>query len=62
MTASEVMFEMAMYELLRSEPNNNILASRLLYYRLPVRHVGPSDDLPRDIAASLVLVKSRGGE
>ncbi|KAF2793863.1 hypothetical protein K505DRAFT_243428, partial [Melanomma pulvis-pyrius CBS 109.77] len=35
----EVKFEIAVYELLRSEPN--ILASRLLYHRIPVQHVGP---------------------
>jgi hypothetical protein len=65
MTASaqvpEVMFEVAVYELLRSEPN--ILASRLLYHRIPVQHAGPRDGLPRDIAGRrLFLFEKAGGE
>lgn len=35
----EVKFETEVYELLQPEPD--ILASRLLYYRLPVQHEGP---------------------
>ena len=43
----EVKLEVAVYELLRSEPN--ILASRLLYHRIPVQHVGPRFNLSQDI-------------
>ncbi|KAF8804222.1 hypothetical protein BYT27DRAFT_7259404 [Phlegmacium glaucopus] len=41
----EARFEVAAYELLRSEPN--ILASRLLYHRIPVQHVGPRATTPK---------------
>ena len=53
----EVEFEVAAYELLRSEPN--ILASRLLYHRIPVQHVGPRLDLPQDIAGRRLFLFER---
>lgn len=57
----EVKFEVAVYQLLHSEPN--ILASRLLYYRIPVQHVGPRLDLPQDIAGrQLFLFERAEGE
>ena len=43
----EVKFEVAVYELLRSEPN--ILASCLLYHCILVQYVRPKLDLPQDI-------------
>jgi len=42
-------FEVVVYELLRSEPN--ILASCLLYYRIPVQHTSPRLELPQDCMA-----------
>jgi hypothetical protein len=57
----EAKFEVAVYELLCSE--SNILASRLLYHRIPVQHFGPRDDLPRDIAGRrLSLFERADGE
>jgi hypothetical protein len=57
----EVKFEVAVYELLRSEPN--ILASRLLYHRIPVQHVGPRLYLPQDITGRhLFLFERAEGE
>lgn len=57
----EVKFEAAVYELLRSEPN--ILASRLLYYRIPVQHVSLRLDPPQDIAGRrLFLFEKAEGE
>ena len=53
----EVKFEVALYELLRSEPN--ILASHLLYHRIPVQHVGPRLDFPQDIAGRRLLLFER---
>lgn len=53
----EVKFEAAVYELLRSEPN--ILASRLLYCRIPIQHVGPGLDRPQDITGRRLLVFER---
>lgn len=53
----EVKFEVAVYELLRSEPN--ILASRLLYHRIPVQHVGPRLDPPQDIAGRRLFLFER---
>jgi hypothetical protein len=53
----EVKFEVAVYELLRSEPN--ILASRLLYHRIPVQHIGPRLDLPQDIAGRRLFLFER---
>jgi hypothetical protein len=50
----EVKFEAATYGLLRSVPD--ILASRLLYHRIPVQHVGPRLDLPQDIAGRRLLL------
>ena len=57
----KVKFEVAVYQLLRSEPN--ILTSRLLYHRIPVQHVGPRLDLPQDIAGRhLFLFERTEGE
>ena len=57
----EMKFEIAVYELLRSEPN--ILASRLLYHRIPVQHVGPRLNLPLDIVGRrLFLFEKAEGE
>ena len=57
----EVKFEVALYELLRSEPN--ILASHLLYHRIPVKHVCPRLDRPQDIAGRrLFLFEKAEGE
>lgn len=42
--APEVLFEAAVYELLR--PESDIRASQLLYYRAPVKHPGPRLALP----------------
>ena len=57
----EVKFEVALYELLRSEPN--ILASHLLYHRIPVQHVCPRHDRPQDIAGRrLFLFEKAEGE
>jgi hypothetical protein len=53
----EVKFEVAVYELLRSEPN--ILASRLLYHRIPVQHVGLRLDPPQDIAGRRLFLFER---
>jgi hypothetical protein len=53
----EVKFEVAVYELLRSEPN--ILASHLLYYRIPVQHVSPRLDLPQDISGRRLFLFER---
>ncbi|PUU77943.1 3-hydroxybutyryl-CoA dehydratase [Tuber borchii] len=58
---TEVKFEVAIYQLLRSELN--ILASRLLYHRIPVQHVGTRVDLPKDIAGRhLFLFERTEGE
>ncbi|KAJ9197698.1 hypothetical protein DTO164E3_5552 [Paecilomyces variotii] len=57
----EVKFEIAVYELLRSEPN--ILASRLLYYRIPAQHVSPRLDMPQGIVGRrLFLFEKAEGE
>ncbi len=53
----EVKFEVALYELLRSEPN--ILASHLLYHRNPVQHVGPRLDHPQDVAGRRLFLFER---
>lgn len=53
----EVKFEVAVYELLRSEPN--ILASRLLYYHIPVQHVGPRLGPPQDITGRRLFLFER---
>jgi hypothetical protein len=53
----EVKFEAAVYELLRSE--SNILASRLLYHRIPVQHAGPRLDVPQDIAGRRLFLFER---
>ena len=50
----EAKFEVAVYELLRSEPD--IMASRLLYHRIPVQHIGPRLDPPKDIAGRRLFV------
>ncbi|KAH9952260.1 3-hydroxybutyryl-CoA dehydratase [Lactifluus volemus] len=54
---SEVKFEVALYELLRSEPN--ILASHLLYHRIPVQRIGPRLDHPQDIAGRRLFLFER---
>ncbi|KAL8392575.1 hypothetical protein RB595_002677 [Gaeumannomyces hyphopodioides] len=54
---SEVKFEAAVYELLRSEPN--IIASRLLYHRIPLQRDGPRLDRPKDIMGRRLLVFER---
>lgn len=53
----EVKFQVALYELLRSEPT--ILASRLLYHRMPVQHPGPRLDPPQDIAGRRLFLFER---
>lgn len=53
----EVKFEAATYELLRSE--SNIMASRLLYHRIPVRHDGPRFDIPQDISGRRLFLFER---
>ncbi|KAL8346134.1 hypothetical protein RB598_000167 [Gaeumannomyces tritici] len=57
MQISEVKFEAAVYELLRSEPN--VLASRLLYHRIPLQRDGPRLDRPKDIMGRRLLVFER---
>ncbi|KAL8407555.1 hypothetical protein RB594_006399 [Gaeumannomyces avenae] len=57
MQISEVKFEAAVYELLRSEPN--ILASRLLYHRIPLQRDGPRLDRPKDIMGRRLFVFER---
>lgn len=54
---SEVKFEAEVYKLLLFEPR--ILASRLLYCRVPLQHVGPRLDHPQDIAGRRLLVFER---
>lgn len=53
----EVKFEAEVYGLLQSEPD--ILASRLLYYRVPVDHEGPKLGRPKDIAGRRLFVFQR---
>jgi len=53
----EAKFEVAVYELLCSDPN--ILASRLLYHRIPVQHVGLRLDLPRGLVGRRLFVFER---
>lgn len=53
----EVKFEAEVYELLQSEPG--ILASRLLYHRVPVQHEDPKLGRPKDIAGRRLLVFQR---
>jgi hypothetical protein len=53
----EVKFEVAVYELLRSEPN--ILNSHLLYHRIPVKHISPRLDRPQDIAGRRLFLFER---
>lgn len=53
----EVQFEAEVYQLLQSEPN--ILASQLLYHRLPVQHPASNVDRPKDIAGRRLLVFRR---
>ncbi|KAL8354468.1 hypothetical protein RB601_004051 [Gaeumannomyces tritici] len=57
MQISEVKFEAAVYELLRSEPN--VLASRLLYHRIPLQRDGPRLDRPKDIMGRRLFVFER---
>ena len=57
----EATFEAAVYELLRSAPQ--VMASRLLYHRIPVQHVAPKLDVPRDITGRrLFLFRRSEGE
>jgi hypothetical protein len=57
----DVKFEAAVYKLLRSEPA--ILASCLLYHRVPVQRAGPRLYLPQDIAGRhLFLFERAEGE
>ena len=51
---SEAKFELAAYELLKSQPG--ILASRLLYHRIPVQHPGPRLLIPQDIMGRRLFV------
>lgn len=61
MQVSKVKFEVALYELLRSEPN--IMDSYLLNYRILVQEVGPRLDVPQDIIGRcLLLLKRADGE
>jgi hypothetical protein len=53
----KVKFEAAVYGLLRSKPD--IVASRLLYYRIPVQHAGPRLGFPRDIAGRRLFLFER---
>lgn len=53
----QVKFEVEVYELLQSEPR--VLASRLLYHRIPVQYEGPRLDHPKDIAGRRLLVFQR---
>ncbi len=58
---AEVKFEAAAYELLSFEPN--VLASRLLYHRVPVQHNSTGFGFPRDIAGRrLLLFEKAEGE
>ncbi|OBT50119.1 hypothetical protein VE04_09164 [Pseudogymnoascus sp. 24MN13] len=53
----EAKFEVAAYELLQSEPQ--ILASHLLYHRIPVQHASPRIHIPRDILGRRLFVFER---
>ncbi|KAG6017606.1 hypothetical protein E4U43_000739 [Claviceps pusilla] len=53
----EAQFEAELYDLLQSEPN--ILASRLLYYRIPIKHEGPDTGRPKDIAGRRLFLFQR---
>lgn len=53
----EVRFEAATYELLR--PENDIRASHLLYYRVPVQHLGPRLAKPLDLTGRRLFVFER---
>ncbi|CAD6447780.1 9dad758c-46d2-4744-a013-f5a868cf44a7 [Sclerotinia trifoliorum] len=55
--APEALFEAATYELLRSE--SDIRTSRLLYYRVPVRHPGPRLTIPLDLTGRRLFVFER---
>lgn len=58
---SEVIFEAAVYELLREEPC--ALAARLIYHRVPVQHAGTRLQLPHDTAGRrLFLFENSEGE
>ena len=57
----EAQFEVAVYKLLR--PVSQILASHLLYHRLPVQYPSPRLLLPQDIAGrGLFLFERAQGE
>ncbi|KAM3444756.1 hypothetical protein NHJ13734_001106 [Beauveria thailandica] len=53
----QVKFEAALYKLLNSE--STILSSRLLYYRVPMQHIGPRHDRLSDIMGRRLLVFER---
>ncbi|OBT73570.1 hypothetical protein VF21_07633 [Pseudogymnoascus sp. 05NY08] len=53
----EAKFEVAAYELLRSEPQ--ILVSHLLYHRIPVQHASPRIHIPQDILGRRLFVFER---
>ena len=55
--APEAVFEAAIYELLR--PESDIRASRLLYYRAPVKHPGPRLAIPLDLTGRRIFVFER---
>lgn len=58
---SKAKFEVAVYELLRSEPH--IMASKLLYFRILVQRVCPKLETPQDITGrSLLLFQRAEGE
>lgn len=52
--APEAQFEVAVYELLLSEPE--IRASRLLYYRVPVQKPGAKGGNPLDLSGRRLMV------
>ncbi|KAL2060466.1 hypothetical protein VTL71DRAFT_9497 [Oculimacula yallundae] len=54
---SKAKFEVAVYELLRTEPG--ISASCLLYSRIPVQHPGPRLDVPKDISGRRLFIFRR---
>lgn len=54
---STAMFEVAVYELLRSEPH--IMASKLLYSRILAQRVGHRLEIPHDITGRSLLLFQR---
>lgn len=55
--ASEVLFEAAVYKILRFEPA--IRASHLLHYRAPVQYPGPRHAIPWDLSGRRLFVFER---